>query len=320
MTGQRTSTHLPWSSEDGDAVATLRGHEIARSHDGTAITLQHSPRPHVHPIRSLDGRIVTDAAPADHVHHLGLSLAIADVDGVSYWGGATYRSDQGYAMLEDHGVQRVLGQTADADGLLQDIAWLGPDDAQQLREQRLTRIETVDVSVGAALVLTSTSILQSRAAVSLGSPATNGRAGAGYGGWFWRLAPSDVIRVFSAAGDGEAAAHGSRAPWVVFILESAGQPVSVLFRQPEAASSLSGAEAGAREATHPWFVRAEEYPGIGVALAAIDRTVITLHHPLTSVLQAVIVDAELDASAAWAIERQLGDPESAAGRGARHEH
>jgi len=42
-----------------------------------------SPRPFLHPVRTLAGTEVTESMPADHLHHLGVSVAVADVGGGS---------------------------------------------------------------------------------------------------------------------------------------------------------------------------------------------------------------------------------------------
>ncbi len=47
--------------------------------------------------------MVTDAHPADHDWHLGIGVAVQDVDGWNLWGGRTYVRDQGYQWLGDHG-------------------------------------------------------------------------------------------------------------------------------------------------------------------------------------------------------------------------
>ena len=60
------------------------------------------------------------------------------------------------------------------------------------------------------------SVLRSDVApVRIGSPATQGRTAAGYGGLFWR-APHATRRwqTFTAIADGESAVHGSNAPWL----------------------------------------------------------------------------------------------------------
>lgn len=298
-----------WETAGTDAVATVRvgehEQEVARSSDGSRLQRHDSPRPFLHPIRSLDGQLVTDVAPDDHPHHFGLSLAIADVDGVSHWGGASFTPELGYTMHDNHGVQRLVAQAWRDDRLRQQLEWMAPDGTVQLHEDRVIRVEhTVPATRPALLVTASSELRATGASVSLGSPATNGRAGAGYGGWFWRLAAADAVRVLSPAGEGEELVHGGHAPWLVFVLEWEGRAVSVLFRQPTVSAADDEATAGG-SVVFPWFVRAEEYPGVGVALATSERLEISEGWPLRTGLQAVVVDGVLDETEAWAIHRGL---------------
>src|SRR5882724_1057356 len=62
-----------------------------------------SPRPYLHPVRTLAGTVVTDFLPADHLWHLGVSLGVPDVSGTNLWGGRSYVHGQGYVWLADHG-------------------------------------------------------------------------------------------------------------------------------------------------------------------------------------------------------------------------
>src|SRR3954452_7057214 len=70
------------------------------------------PRPFLHPVRTVKGTTVTDVLPEVHTHHLGVSVAMQDVDGVNVWGGRTYVRDQGYQWLDDHG--RIVQDTLTA--------------------------------------------------------------------------------------------------------------------------------------------------------------------------------------------------------------
>src|SRR5690348_15396559 len=42
-----------------------------------------SPRPYLHPVRTLAGTSVTELQPADHPHHLGVSVAVSDLGGAN---------------------------------------------------------------------------------------------------------------------------------------------------------------------------------------------------------------------------------------------
>ncbi len=120
------------------------------------------------------------------------------------------------------------------------------------------------------------------APLPLGSPATNGRPGAGYGGLFWRLPPVVDVRVFTAAAEGEQAVHGSVAPWMAF---SAGGP-----------HPFTVVLAGLDEATRhdAWFVRIEDYPGLGSQLAAHEPVLLEPGASTTRSFRALVADGRPD--------------------------
>jgi len=91
----------------GESLAGLATHN-----GGSALPSLSSPRPYLHPIRSLAGTVLTDASPADHAHHLGLSIAFSDLNGTNFWGGSTFTEANGPQILPNHGTQRPHGWTA----------------------------------------------------------------------------------------------------------------------------------------------------------------------------------------------------------------
>lgn len=142
-------------------------------------------RPYLHPVTTLAGTPVTEERPADHIHHLGASVAVPDVAGRNFWGGRTYVRDQGPTVLDNHGTQRHLGwKLRDPDGFVEELSWEA-DGTELLREHRTVAVAEVS---GTAWALDFSFSLTNRggADLSIGSPATNGRPGAGYGGFFWR--------------------------------------------------------------------------------------------------------------------------------------
>lgn len=81
-------------------------------------------RPYLHPVTTLAGTPVTEERPADHLHHLGASVAVPDVAGHNFWGGRTYVRDQGPTELDNHGTQRHLGwKLRDPDGFVEELSW-----------------------------------------------------------------------------------------------------------------------------------------------------------------------------------------------------
>jgi hypothetical protein len=92
---------------------------VADEVDGSDLDPNLSPRPYLHPVRTLGGTVVTDALPADHRWHLGISVALQDVEGWNFWGGRTYVRGQGYVWRGDHGRIEHAGFARLGDGLAQ---------------------------------------------------------------------------------------------------------------------------------------------------------------------------------------------------------
>ncbi|GAA2266609.1 hypothetical protein GCM10010402_22950 [Actinomadura luteofluorescens] len=212
-----------------------------------------APRPHLHPVRTLGGTVVTESRPDDHVHHLGAGVAISDVDGVNFWGGSTYVRGEGPRMLADHGRQRRRSLRPVDGGYAEDLDWTGPDGTVLATEERTLTARALTPPTGPeAWGLDFAFALTGRTGrpLVLRSSACKGRTGAGYGGFFWR-APKDStgLDVFTGEASGEGAVHGSVTPWLALTSDA----WSLVFVQ------TAGLD--------PWFVRVAEYPGVGPALA-----------------------------------------------------
>jgi predicted dehydrogenase len=230
---------------------------VATLQDGTALAARLSPRPYLHPVRSLGGVTVTDHLPADHPWHLGAGIALQDVNGVNFWGGKTYTRASGrYEERPDHG--RIVQLSAlpepgsiDGDCVRQELSWQAPDGSELLRERRITRTSRVNATTWRLDLATE---LTAVVDASLGGPGSNGAAGSGYGGFFWRLPGCSAAEVFTSGQRGEADVHGSVSPWLAWTAEFPEGPASLVFAAPA-------------EAQDPWFVRLSGYPGVGSALA-----------------------------------------------------
>ncbi|MFJ7495453.1 PmoA family protein [Streptomyces sp. NPDC097727] len=246
-------------------------------------------RPYFHPVTTLAGVPVTEERPADHLHHLGTSVAVPDVAGHNFWGGRTFVRDQGPTALDNHGIQRHLGwELRDSDGFVEELSWVA-DDTELLREHRTVAVAELSDT---AWALDFSFSLTNRGAddLSIGSPATNGRPGAGYGGFFWR-APKEPAApaVFSGFDDGEEAVHGRVADWVAMT----GDGWTLVF-------------AGATDETRrdPWFVRTTQYPGVGSCLAAAERLPVPAGATVVRRVITVIADGRLDRATAAAHVRR----------------
>jgi len=242
-----------------------------------------APRPYLHPVRSLGGATVTEAGPADHPHHLGLSVAFSDVNGTNFWGGSTFTATSGPVLLANHGTQVPQGwHTSAGTGMAGEsgaVLWKSESGDELAVEQR--HIQQFAHPEPGSWSLSLSSVIRPAAHVgrlAVSSSAVKGRAGAGYGGIFWRFpCGSDDPVVLSDAGSGADAAHGSRSPWLSVTMRLQGGPVSVVLGQ-DAGHQL------------PWFIRAKGYLGAGPAAAWSESTHVDPGTPLRLGLHAVIHD------------------------------
>lgn len=278
---------------DGEAVVLRAGDlRLARYQQGDRIPAVHAPRSYLHPVHTLAGVPLTDAGPVDHRHHYGASMAVADVNGTSYWGGRTFVADVGPTLLPNHGrqVSHALAVDPVEQHLLHDgVRWHDEQGVPQLEEDRRLDAWILDDE---SWVLDWRSTLRAeRGALVIGSPATNGRPGAGYGGFFWRLRTAASTSVLSAHGRGEESAHGSTSPWVAFVQEHPSHTTTLLLVQ--------------QGETVPWFLRASEYPGAGPALAWDAPRTVPAGGTLETGARAVLIDRGLDLDEAAALAERV---------------
>lgn len=261
---------VPWArSLPPVQTFDLAGHPVADYRDGSHVRAVSSPRPYLHPVRTLAGTVVTDHQPLDHVWHLGVGVALQDVDGLNFWGGRTYTRAAGeYVWRPDHGSivrtgNSVVEQSTSDGRLAETLSWNGPDGAPLLTEQRTWSW----AAAGSTAWRLSLDFALSPAGshpVSLGSPGSNGRQQGGYGGFFWRLPECSGATVWAPGSSGgtvtgEAAVHGSVTPWLAWAGSfspgtSDGGTATLVF-------------VAAEGCTDPWFVRVNGYPGVGQSLA-----------------------------------------------------
>ncbi|MGW8567401.1 DUF6807 family protein [Isoptericola sp. NPDC055881] len=289
-----------WRAADDEWVlATADGRALGRYSGGTTMPGVHSPRPFLHPVHSLDGVAMTAMSPVDHRHHYGVSLAVADVNGTSHWGGRTYVRGQGPTLLANHGRQEVTATVVTDDGttLEQRLRWLDAGGGVQLTERRRLAAAVLPGADAWALGWHST-LRAGDTDLEIGSPATHGRPGAGYGGWFWRLPTGDEARVVTPDGTD---VHGSRHPWVA-VARRTGETWSTLVLVPRNDDASDPASDQAPDqAPDPWFARVGDYVGLGPALAwdAVRRvpagTELVVH------VVAAVVDRRLDADDAQVV-------------------
>jgi LacI family transcriptional regulator len=238
-----------------------------------------APRPYLHPVLSLRGVALTEAEPVDHPHHLGLSLAFSDLNGTNFWGGSTFTAGDGPVLLPNHGTQVPWDWQCSEGGAAGNVTWRSETGTELAVERRSFHCLAHPEPGTWSLSLTSVMVPgRDPDHLVVSSSAVKGRKGAGYGGIFWRFVRGggDPL-ILSAAGAGEAAAHGSQSPWLSMMMRIGGSPVSVILAQ-EPARLL------------PWFIRADAYLGAGPAVAWAEPARADRAHPLKLSLHAVIHD------------------------------
>ncbi|MFF9204768.1 PmoA family protein [Streptomyces sp. NPDC014986] len=274
-------------------VLRVAGRPVGRYVTRPELPARLSPRPYLHPVTTLAGTAVTELSPADHAHHLGVGVAVPDVEGFNFWGGRTYVRDRGPAELDNHGSQRHSSyQLRDPDGFVEELRWVAAP-GELLRERR-TVAATGLTGTAWALDFTFSLTNVTRSPLSIGSPATNGRPGAAYGGFFWRARKEEAAPdVFTAGAEGVDEVHGRPADWLAL----AGSAWTLVFA---GATGPTGRD--------PWFVRTAEYPGVGSSLAHDARLPVPPGGTVVRRVVTVVADGRLGRDAAAALVRKAVGP------------
>lgn len=188
-----------------------------------------SPRPYVHPVRTLRGRLITVFRPWDHVWHKGITLALPVVGGDNFWGGPTYtREAGGYVTLANNGSQdhdriTAIEKRGGSAAVGHELTWhRQPRDGDTVGEAVFAESRVITATMvpekdawilGWRTRLTNVS----GASIEMGSPTTEGRENAGYGGVFWRgprsFTGGEIVASNGVAGED---VRGTRSEWVGF--------------------------------------------------------------------------------------------------------
>jgi hypothetical protein len=250
-----------------------------------------SPRPYLHPVRTLGGDLVTGCRPGDHPWHKGISWALPNVGPENFWGGPTYRRGDGYVQLDNNGTMRHDGfATMAADGararLAEELTWVTAAGQVLFGERRrITATVRPDRSAWSLGFATTMRNVSGRS-VAIGSPTTEGRENAGYGGLFWR-GPSRFTGGRVLAPDG-AGAMGRRGPWLAFATPAG----TLVFRDAPANPGFPCR----------WFVRSSPYACLGPAPFFAEVTTVPADAELTFEYEVVVAD---DTERAFLTERTV---------------
>lgn len=242
---------------DGSVSGTWSGRELFRYVYHSAEPDLESPRPYLHPVRTLGGDVVSLYRPHDHVWHKGIAWSLCEVGGMNFWGGPTFRRGHGYLQLDNNGRMRhdSFNGIGVRDGALridERLTWVAAQGDAWIREQRLISVMVRPELAAWRLSFRTRMQNVSGHMIPIGSPTTQGRADAGYSGLFWRgprsFSGGTVITENGPAGE---ELMGRRAPWLGYVghHDGSGSASTLLFADNPA------------NFCYPceWFVRTSSY-------------------------------------------------------------
>lgn len=201
-----------------------------------------SPRPYFHPLRTLKGKVVSGLRPHDHRWHHGLSFTCAHLSGHNFWGGPTYVRGEGYRQLENNGRQKQARIDVGGPVLFSWLTWHTGEDPLEViadiysAEQKGVSIEEktrvpwkihlremrsmlFDVHEGYWSLRWNANLNNALSDPLIwGSPTTQGRDNAGYGGLSWR-GPRDFLggQILMSEGREGPDLMGQKSPWLAYI-------------------------------------------------------------------------------------------------------
>jgi hypothetical protein len=211
------------SLRQGDSALTAAwdGAELFRYTYRPAGPQLESPRPYFHPVRTLRGDEVSLYRPHDHVWHKGIALSLPHVGPENFWGGPTFRHGS-YVQLPNDGAMRHQGfdraaGKGDVVQVAERLGWVTQAGATVITERRRIAATAWPQDAAWHLAFETTLTNSSGADTVFGSPTTEGRPNAGYGGLFWRgprsFTGGRVMMPDAAGGDD---LMGARGPWLAF--------------------------------------------------------------------------------------------------------
>ncbi|KUM40206.1 PmoA family protein [Arthrobacter sp. EpRS71] len=299
MTTQTVHTHALSYTDDGSSLTFTLGNQGIATYTYQPTDEQYeSPRPFFHPLTTLEGDEVTISKPWDHVWHKGLSWALPNVGEHNFWGGATYTRQTGYSNLNNNGAMNHRAFTSIEDSgagitVAETLLWTaqpagpGQDGAPLINEQRRFSLQLLPAGNAYAILFETTMDNVSGNQIDIGSPTTEGRDNAGYGGLFWRGPRSFTGGEFrSENGTGADEFMGTRSPWIAFTGQHdvTCRKSSILFVEDQANPGAS----------NQWFARSSMFACLGSAPFFSEVVPLKEGAPLTYRYAVVISDGALD--------------------------
>ncbi len=262
-----------------------------------------SPRPYLHPVRTLGGEMVSLYRPHDHVWHKGIAWSLCEVGGLNFWGGPSFRRDRGYVQLDNNGQMRHdrftdVSVHDDVLAINERLTWITPHGEAWITETRKMTATVMPGESAWRLGFASTMRNVSGRAIPLGSPTTQGRENAGYSGLFWRGPRSfSAGTAMTEKGAGGDELMGIRSPWLAYTgrHDGSGRHSTLLFAD------------NARNFCYPteWFVRTSIYACVCPAPFFSAEYLLQPGDELTLDYDVIVADGALDEASCASIVASL---------------
>ena len=268
-----------------------------------------TPKPHLHPVRTLSGNLVTVYRPHDHLWHHGIAMTFAHISNgqgpsQNFWGGNCYVHPDGYKRIpeqvgrqEHQEWEQIECHATRGLRLRHRVRWVsyaGEPWIDETRSLALSEVAEAGEHGGWwALDFATTLTCVSPNPLVFGSPTTHGRSNAGYGGLFWRGPRSFMKGEILAAGNlSGPETMGQRAPWLAYIGRHDGTDGPAAAESPTVSRSTLVFSDYPESFRYPtkWFVRDEPYGCASFAVTFDEEH--TLHEGQSFALRHRIVVAD----------------------------
>jgi hypothetical protein len=245
--------------DGGTLTLTARGVELFRYTYRPDVPAFECPCPSFHPLRTLDGDVVTGNRPHDHRWHKGLAMTASHLSGQNFWGGVSWVPGEGYQVLDNVG---SLVHKGFPEPGTEEIDWITAAGEKWIAERRETAVEVGDDYWTLTLGFDLRNVRGE--ALEFGSPTVFGRELAGYCGFFWR-GPREFTGGTVLASDGQSGPElmGRKASWLAYIGTHDGvdRSSTLLFSTDILHSGH-------------WFVRTEPFPVVNPSFAFFEPLVL----------------------------------------------
>ncbi len=295
---------LGWTDDGAAVEISLGGVPVLTYTYAADDPQEESPRPYFHPVRTRGGDLVSAYRPHDHVWHKGIAWSLPHLGPDNFWGGPSYRRGKDYQWLPNNGAMRhqELLKAADDGGTFtfaHRLQWITQQGSSVVEEERSFQV-VPGTDASYTLVFESAMTNVSGEDIHIGSPTTEGRENAGYGGLFWRgprsFAGGTIMGSGGATGE---ELRGQRAPWLCFV----GQHdetcrFSTVVMVDDPASGQPEPE---------WFARSEPFACMGPAPFFSQEVLFRAGSSLRFRYGVVIADGTSDAGRAEALAAAARD-------------